>query len=109
MYTFEFSVKKQGILEGKLSGEGKLGEYKNNAEQYICNCIQKGNSNVPRTNGGLLWFLEWDNLQYVTSSSFIITAYARILAGTRTKTLRCAAGDVGPHDLMAFARSQVQK
>ncbi|KAL0382139.1 UNVERIFIED_CONTAM: Endoglucanase 13 [Sesamum calycinum] len=97
----------KGILEGKLSGEGKLGEYKNNAEQYICNCIQKGNSNVARTNGGLLWFLEWDNLQYVTSSSFIITAYARILAGTRTKTLRCAAGEVGPRDLIAFARSQV--
>ncbi|KAL0359164.1 UNVERIFIED_CONTAM: Endoglucanase 15 [Sesamum angustifolium] len=97
----------KGILEGKLSGEGKLGEYKNNAEQYICNCIQKGNSNVARTNGGLLWFLEWDNLQYVTSSSFIITAYARILAGTRTKTLRCEAGEVGPRDLIAFARSQV--
>ncbi|KAL0402922.1 UNVERIFIED_CONTAM: Endoglucanase 14 [Sesamum radiatum] len=97
----------KGILEGKLSGEGKLGEYKNNAEQYICNCIQKGNSNVPKTNGGLLWFLEWDNLQYVTSSSFIITAYARILAATRTKTLRCPAGVVGPHDLIAFARSQV--
>ncbi|KAK4436501.1 protein ESKIMO 1 [Sesamum alatum] len=96
----------QGILERKLSGAGKLGEYKNNAEQYICNCIQKGNSNVPRTNGGLLWFLEWDNLQYVTSASFIITAYARSLAAART-TLRCAAGDVAPHDLISFARSQV--
>ncbi|KAK6145521.1 hypothetical protein DH2020_022341 [Rehmannia glutinosa] len=96
----------KGVLEGKFSGNGNLDQLKNNAEQYICNCIQKGYSNVQKTNGGLLWFLEWANLQYVTSASFIITAYADFLANTNT-TIQCANGAVGPQDLIDFAKSQV--
>ncbi|KAL9164973.1 hypothetical protein ABFS82_06G139900 [Erythranthe guttata] len=94
------------ILEGKFSENGNLGQMKNFAEQYICNCIQKGYSNVQRTSGGLLWFLQWSNLQYVTSASFIITAYADYLSKTH-KNIQCASGIVGPNDLMAFAKSQV--
>ncbi|KAL7108877.1 hypothetical protein ACP275_06G140800 [Erythranthe tilingii] len=94
------------ILEGKFSENGNLGQMKNSAEQYICNCIQKGYSNVQRTSGGLLWFLQWSNLQYVTSASFIITAYADYLSKTQ-KNIQCASGRVGPNDLMAFAKSQV--
>ncbi|PIN06028.1 Cellulase [Handroanthus impetiginosus] len=92
--------------EGKYSQNGKLAEFKGNGEQYICNCIQKGNSNVQRTSGGLLWFNEWNNLQYVTSASFIITAYADFLAHKKS-TIQCAAGAVGPQDLITFAKSQV--
>ncbi|KAL6503765.1 hypothetical protein OROGR_025688 [Orobanche gracilis] len=97
----------KGILEGKISGNGNLGQFKNNAEAFICNCIQKGNSNVPKTDGGLLWFMEWDNLQYVTAASFLITAYADFLAKTMS-VIRCSGGAaIGPHDLIDFAKSQV--
>ncbi|KAI3470893.1 hypothetical protein Pfo_027556 [Paulownia fortunei] len=96
----------KSVLEGKFSGNGNLGQFKNYAEQYICNCIQRGSSNAQRTSGGLLWFLEWSNLQYVTSASFIITAYADVLANTRS-TIQCASGAVGPQDLISFAKSQV--
>lgn len=98
--------KSQEILQGKIPNTGKLNELKNNAEQFICDCIQKGNNNVRKTNGGLLWFLEWSNLQYVTSASFILTSYAQTLSKTRT-TIRCPAGLVGPRDLTSFAKSQV--
>ncbi|KAG8390119.1 hypothetical protein BUALT_Bualt01G0050400 [Buddleja alternifolia] len=96
----------KGILEGKNSGNGNLVQFKNNAEEYICNCIQKGNNNVERTNGGLLWFDQWNNLQYVTSASFIITVYADILAKTNSN-IQCNGGVVGPENLISFAKSQV--
>ncbi|KAL2227410.1 endoglucanase 12-like [Sesamum indicum] len=94
------------ILEQKYPGDGSLSQFKTNAEQYVCNIIQKGNSNTQRTGAGLLWFDEWNNLQYVTSASFIIVAYADILTAT-SNTLQCAQGAVRPEDLIAFARSQV--
>ncbi|KAL0303867.1 UNVERIFIED_CONTAM: Endoglucanase 12 [Sesamum radiatum] len=96
----------KGILEQKYSGYGSLGQLKTSAEQFICNCIQKGNSNTRRTGAGLLWFGDWNNLQYVTSTSFIIAAYADILTAT-SSTLQCAQGGARPEDLIAFARSQV--
>ncbi|KAH6762787.1 glycosyl hydrolase 9B9 [Perilla frutescens var. hirtella] len=98
----------KSIMEKQVSAEniGNLYELKNNAEQYLCNCMQKGNSNVHRTNGGLLWFQEWNNLQYVTSASFIAAAYSDTLAATNN-TIQCPSGQVGPHDLIAFAQSQV--
>lgn len=97
----------QSVLTGKLPATGNFWQFRNAAEQYICNCIQKGSNNVRRTNGGLLWFDQWNNLQYVTSASFIITAYADTLAATRN-TLQCAGGKVGPGELIGFARSQVR-
>ncbi|KAK6135800.1 hypothetical protein DH2020_030495 [Rehmannia glutinosa] len=96
----------KSVLEGKIPGNGNLDQLKKSGEEYICNCIQKGNSNVQRTNGGLLWFQEWDNLQYVTSASFIIVAYADGLAATKNN-LQCTGGVVRPQDLIAFAQSQV--
>ncbi|KAK6145519.1 hypothetical protein DH2020_022339 [Rehmannia glutinosa] len=51
----------KGVLEGKFPTRGKLGQMKGNADQYICNLIQKGKNNVPKTNGGLLWFLQGNN------------------------------------------------
>ncbi|KAL3521226.1 hypothetical protein ACH5RR_019375 [Cinchona calisaya] len=94
------------LLEGKLSKYGNLGQYKNNAEQFIRNCIQKGSSNVPRTGGELLWWSYWNNLQYVTSALFGITTYADILTSTHN-SLQCPAGSVTPHDLIRFAQTQV--
>ncbi|XP_057804621.1 endoglucanase 13-like [Salvia miltiorrhiza] len=96
----------KGILEGKLPRNGNLEQYKKEAEEFVCNCIQRGNNNVQRSNGGLLWFLPWSNLQYVTSASFLITTYADILSKTNT-TIQCSGGAAGPGELLAFARSQV--
>ncbi|KAL7108876.1 hypothetical protein ACP275_06G140700 [Erythranthe tilingii] len=96
----------KGILERRFPESGNMGQMKNSAEQFICNCIQKGNGNVQKTNAGLLWFLPWSNLQYVNSASFIMSAYADYLSKA-ISTLRCAGGTVGPNDLISFARSQV--
>ncbi|CAI9091736.1 OLC1v1026840C1 [Oldenlandia corymbosa var. corymbosa] len=97
----------KNLLEGRLKDQyGNLGPYKNNAEQFICNCVQKGSSNVGKSGGGLLWWNSFNNLQYVTTATFVITTYADILANTKN-TLNCPAGALTPNDLIAFARSQV--
>uniref|UniRef100_A0A803M3V3 Endoglucanase n=1 Tax=Chenopodium quinoa TaxID=63459 RepID=A0A803M3V3_CHEQI len=94
------------ILEGKFPSSGNLGANKDEAEQFLCNCIQKGSSNIYKTSGGLLWFNEWNNLQYTISASLAITVYADYLS-TMGKSLTCSSSLVNPPELIAFARSQV--
>ncbi|XP_059630328.1 endoglucanase 12-like [Cornus florida] len=95
------------LLEGKLKGNQKVwAAYKNQAEQFICNCIQKGSSNVKKTRAGLLWWSPWDNLQYTTSALFVTTAYSKYLTTARSK-LHCQGGIVTPQGLLFFVRSQV--
>ncbi|KAK3042101.1 hypothetical protein RJ639_001803 [Escallonia herrerae] len=96
----------QKILEGNFSDSGNLSEYKNSAEQFICNCIQKGSNNVKTTSAGLLWWQGFNNLQYVTTAAFVTTTYADSLTATR-KTLQCPGGSVKPEDLITFVKSQV--
>ncbi|XP_071934489.1 endoglucanase 14-like [Coffea arabica] len=96
----------KGLLEGRFSGYGNLGQYKNSAEQFICNCIQKGSSNVQKTSEGLLWFDFWNNLQYVTTAAFTISTYADTLARAQT-TLQCPAASVTRDELITFVQSQV--
>ncbi|KAM3281999.1 hypothetical protein P3S67_027646 [Capsicum chacoense] len=96
------------LLEKKFGGNESisLNEYKKNAEEFICNCIQKGNNNIKKTNGGLLWWQPWNNLQYVTTATFVITSYADTLSSTKN-SLKCATGNVEPSELITFIKSQV--
>ncbi|KAF9596434.1 hypothetical protein IFM89_011263 [Coptis chinensis] len=38
-----------------------------------------GNNNVKKSSGGQLRWNEWNNLQYTTSATFILTVYAKYL------------------------------
>ena len=74
----------QLVLEGKVAANsGTWAQYKNQAEQFIFSCIQKGNSNVKKTPAGLSWFLQWNNLQYTTTATFIATVYSEYLYAKR--------------------------
>ncbi|CAI9091737.1 OLC1v1026841C1 [Oldenlandia corymbosa var. corymbosa] len=95
----------KSLVEGR-SSDGNLGQYKNNAEQFICNCVQKGSKNIGRTGRGLLWWNGFNNLQYTTAAVYIITTYADSLFKTKN-TLNCTSGSVTPDSLLAFAKSQV--
>ncbi|KAL9240168.1 hypothetical protein vseg_014417 [Gypsophila vaccaria] len=94
------------VLDKKAPYSGNWAQHKDQVEQYLCNCIQKGNSNIAKTNGGLLWFTEWANLQYTTSASFALTVYADYLSSSGN-TLKCSSSVVNPSELTAFATSQV--
>ncbi|KAM1262784.1 hypothetical protein PS2_027649 [Malus domestica] len=94
------------VLEGKVDSAGAWGQYKSQAEQFICSCIQKGNNNVKKTPGGLLWFLPWNNLQYTSTAVFVATAYSEYL-NAKHASIQCPGGIVKPSDLIALAQSQV--
>ncbi|KAF8099733.1 hypothetical protein N665_0238s0059 [Sinapis alba] len=96
------------VLMAKLALEGneKLDGYKDMAESYICNCAQVGNNNFKKTQGGLLWFLPWNNLQYTTTASFLLSAYSKYLNATN-KHLNCPTASLQPSQLLNLARAQV--
>ncbi|KAH7525254.1 hypothetical protein FEM48_Zijuj06G0205600 [Ziziphus jujuba var. spinosa] len=94
------------VLEGKVEESGSWSGYKSQAEQFICNCIQKGNGNFKKTPGGLLWFLPWNNLQYTTTASFIASVYSTYLDAKKA-SIACPGGAVQPSDLIAFVQTQV--
>ncbi|KAF6173020.1 hypothetical protein GIB67_006396 [Kingdonia uniflora] len=115
MTEFGWDVKYAGaqVLVAKFLMQGKAGQnspvfekYQQKAEYFMCSCLGKGSRNVQRTPGGLLFRQRWNNLQFVTSSSFLLTVYSDYLASTG-KSLSCAAGTVSPTELLTFAKSQV--
>lgn len=96
----------QLIFEKKVENSGQIVEYKTMAEQFICNCAQKGSNNVKKTPGGLLWFLPWNNLQYTASASFVLSAYSKYLEAAKA-SIQCPKGALHASDLLNIARSQV--
>ncbi|XP_028777232.1 endoglucanase 11-like [Neltuma alba] len=84
-----------------------LQQYRSKAEHYLCACLGENNStNVRLTPGGLLYVRQWNNMQYVSTASFLLTVYSDHLraAGQR---LHCDKGQVSPQEILAFAKSQV--
>ncbi|KAF7808229.1 endoglucanase 14-like [Senna tora] len=83
-------------------------EYKEQAEKFICACAQKGGgSNVKMTRGGLLWFLPWDNIQYVATATFSLSLYAKYLDTYHQANIKCQDATLTSADLTAFVKSQV--
>ena len=80
--------------------------YKEKAENFLCSCMKKGTRNVQTTPAGLIFRQRWNNMQFVTSASFLATVYSDYLSSSGGN-LRCAAGNVPPSGLLGFAKSQV--
>lgn len=59
----------------------------------------------PQFPGGLLYVREWNNLQYVTSASFLLAVYSDYLSAANAK-LNCPEGQIQPQELLNFAKSQ---
>jgi endoglucanase len=116
---FGWDVKYPGVqvLAAKFLLQGRAGahaatlqRYRQNAEFFVCSCVGKGAVNVPRTPGGMMYHQRWNNLQFVTSASFLLTVYAdyaTALPGSGGGALRCPAGAARPFEILAFVRSQV--
>ncbi|GFZ01271.1 glycosyl hydrolase 9C3 [Actinidia rufa] len=115
MTEFGWDVKYAGVqtLVAKFLMGGKAGqyapvfeEYQQNAEFFMCAILGKGNRNVQKTPGGLIFRQRWNNLQFVTSASFLLTVYSDYLTSAG-KNLNCGSGSVSPSELLSFAKSQV--
>ena len=97
----------QFLMGGKAGHHASVfSKYQDKAEFFMCSCLGKGSRNVQKTPGGLIFKQRWNNLQFVTSASFLMTVYSDYLTSAR-KTLRCPSGNVQPSQLLSFAKSQV--
>jgi hypothetical protein len=87
---------------------GSLHEYKGHADTFICSMVPGTPTDQTQyTRGGLLFKLSDSNMQYVTSSAFLLLTYAKYLAFAK-QTVRCGGGAaVTPQRLRAIARRQV--
>ncbi|GER57548.1 endoglucanase 6 [Striga asiatica] len=115
MTEFGWDVKYAGVqtLVAKFLMAGKAGRhtpvfqrYREKAEFFMCSCLGKGTRNAQKTPGGLIFRQRWNNMQFVTSASFLMTVYSDYLTSAR-QSLRCANGNVSPNELLSFAQSQV--
>ncbi|RLN23587.1 hypothetical protein C2845_PM07G39100 [Panicum miliaceum] len=99
------------LLRGNAGGGAHgdvLRRYKQKADLFVCSCLGRaGANNVRRTPGGMIYHQSWNNVQFVTSASFLLAAYGDHLAAAR-QSAQCPSGAVAqPAELLAFARSQV--
>lgn len=115
MTEFGWDVKYAGVqtLVAQMLMQGKAGKhsqtfakYQKKAEFFMCSIMGKSTQNVQKTPGGLIFKQRWNNLQFVTSASFLATVYSDYLTSAR-KNLQCASGSFSPSQLLAFAKSQV--
>ncbi|KAK1307268.1 Endoglucanase 11 [Acorus calamus] len=115
---FSWDIKFAGvqILASQLLLENKhhrkyediLKKYRSKAEFYLCSSLNKNDEghNARRTPGGLIFIRQWNNMQYVTSATFLLTVYSDYLNKTKQR-MECPLGSVGAHEMLAFAKSQV--
>ncbi|KAI4305756.1 hypothetical protein L6164_029103 [Bauhinia variegata] len=85
-----------------------LEQYRSKAEYYLCSLLNKndGGNNVERTPAGLLYIRQWNNMQYVSTATFLLTIYSDFLHSTNKK-LSCNGGTVNHDEILSFAKSQV--
>ncbi|XP_047060308.1 endoglucanase 2-like [Lolium rigidum] len=118
---FGWDIKYPGVqvLAAKILLQGKAGahaavlrRYRQRADFFACSCLRKqgGSGDVQRTPGGLMYHQKWNNLQFVTSASFLLAAYSDSLAAAghgAAAQVQCSSGSAAPSELMSFAKSQV--
>ncbi|XP_047312858.1 endoglucanase 17-like [Impatiens glandulifera] len=84
-----------------------LHDYKDHADNFICSIIPGASfSQSKYTPGGLLFKMNDSNMQYVTSTSFLLLTYAKYLTISK-KAVNCGGTLVGPRRLRAIAKKQV--
>ncbi|GLT57521.1 hypothetical protein SLA2020_304870 [Shorea laevis] len=113
---FSWDIKYAGvqIIASMLINEEKpkehnniLEQYRSKAEYYLCACLNKNNgSNAEHTPGGLLFIRQWNNMQYVSAATLLLTIYSDHLLASN-QNLRCDHGEVDPEEVFAFAKSQI--
>ncbi|XP_037437870.1 endoglucanase 4-like isoform X2 [Triticum dicoccoides] len=115
-YTVSWDDKRAAtkVLLSKTSSRRQQGRqlpglrgYKAHADKYICSLVPgAGGFQSQYTPGGLL-FKEGDsNMEYVTSTAFLLLTYAKYL-GSTGGAASCGATAVTPSTLVSLAKKQV--
>lgn len=84
-----------------------LHDYKGHADNFICSLIPGAPfSSTQYTPGGLMFKMSDANMQYVTSSSFLLLTYAKYLTFSR-EYVNCGGVTITPKKLRYIAKRQV--
>lgn len=111
-YSFSWDDKRPGtkVLLSKDFLEKSTTEfqiYKAHSDNYICSLIPGSSSfQAQYTPGGLLYKGSASNLQYVTSTAFLLLTYAKYL-GSNGGVATCGGSKVTAENLITEAKKQV--
>ena len=102
----------QLLLRGEHAARHRstLERYRAKAERYVCACLgRNADANVERSPGGMLYIRQWNNMQYVTSAAFLLSAYSDYLAEAGVGAVSCGEGGAlaAASEVFALARAQV--
>ncbi|KAL9439690.1 hypothetical protein AB3S75_025199 [Citrus x aurantiifolia] len=111
-YSFSWDDKRAGtkvlLSEGfleKNTQEFQL--YKAHSDNYICSLIPGSSSfQAQYTAGGLFYKASESNLQYVTTTTFLLLTYAKYLS-SNGGVATCGSSTVKAENLIALAKKQV--
>ncbi|PWA94043.1 endoglucanase 1 [Artemisia annua] len=111
-FSFSWDDKRAGtkVLLAKTYLENKIEQfqlYKQHSDNYICSLIPGSpNSQAQYTPGGLLYKQSGSNLQYVTTSSFLLLTYAKYLDSNGGHA-SCGNSVVTSESLIVQAKKQI--
>ncbi|XP_058084928.1 endoglucanase 1 [Magnolia sinica] len=111
-YSFSWDDKRVGtkVLLSKSFLQNRVEElqlYKIHADNYICSLIPGTSSfQAQYTPGGLFYKASESNLQYVTSTAFLLLTYANYLTSYGGHA-SCGTATVTPQNLISLAKKQV--
>ncbi|XP_074321491.1 endoglucanase 9 [Silene latifolia] len=96
------------LSRGALVDNNKNFEgYQKSAEDFMCRILPNTPSTSTQyTPGGLIYKLSGSNLQYVTSITFLLTTYAKLMKSSK-HTFTCGSVVVTPTTLRRLAKRQV--
>lgn len=90
-----------------LGKDQNLQSFKGEAENFMCKIVPNSPSSTTQyTQGGLMYKMPQSNLQYVTSTTFLLTTYAKYMKATKG-TFNCGSLLVTPNYLLAIAKRQI--
>ncbi|OMP02813.1 Glycoside hydrolase, family 9 [Corchorus olitorius] len=109
-FSFSWDDKRAGtkVLLSKDFLEKSVSEfqlYKSHSDNYICSLIPGSSGfQTQYTPGGLLYKASGSNLQYVTTTSFLLLTYAKYLG---TQGVTCGSSTITAETLVTQAKKQV--
>ncbi|KAL5719029.1 cellulase [Ranunculus cassubicifolius] len=111
-YTFSWDDKRVGtkILLSKNFLDANIQDfqvYKAHSDNYICSLVPGSSGfQAQYTTGGLFYKGTESNLQYVTSTAFLLLTYAKYLR-THGGSIQCGSSTVTENALISLAKTQV--
>ncbi|XP_026441172.1 endoglucanase 1-like [Papaver somniferum] len=111
-FSFSWDDKRVGtkVLLSKFYLQKKvqdLQSYKNHADNYFCSLLPGSPTfSTKYTPGGLLFKQGECNMQYVTSTAFLLVTYAKYLQSSG-ESVSCGSKGFAAKDLIALAKKQV--